>query len=335
MFRLVILCLCLYAFTFPANEESLFSYFQRHNVSDLTIISDYVWLTKNKYVDTTLNCTLKWTVDGKELMIKGEISLRGKTRRRICDYPPIKLNLSKKDLKSLGLNGSIDEYKLVQPCKNADGSDELLKRELLAYQLIRLIDTSAFAVHSFQLTLTKKDGAGVIRHPAFLLESEEEIDQRLNLVPVKGVNHAEKITLENRLRLALIQMLVGNDDWDINAQRNVYLLQNAEGNLRPIAYDFDYSGLVAAPYAKPNPNLPPHTLKDRVYMGPKVDQELWIKVKNELLGKRDFLLDYLKSTTTVSADSRREVTAFVRSFFVSIKSNKPPDPNTVFRFADE
>lgn len=335
MLRFIGLCLVLYAFTFQADQKSFFDYLQQNKVTDLTIISNYIWLTKNKFIDTTLDCRIQWMVDGKEMSLKGDLTLRGKTRRRICDYPPIKINLSKKGLKEIGLNQAVDEYKIVQPCKNAENGEDLLQRELLAYQLIQLIDSHSFKTHQFNLKLKNENGTGLIQHAAFMMESEEEIGLRLKLEPLDGMKNDFKITSENHLRLALIQLFVGNDDWDVNAQRNVFLLKDTTEQIVPIAYDFDYSGLVAANYARPNPNLPPHLLRDRVYMGPKVDEALWSRVKAEFLGQRDQILDYLKNTEIVKTDTRRDITTFIKAFFADIKNNKPPLPNTVYRYAIE
>ena len=335
MVKIIGLCLGLYAFTFQAPQDTFFDYLQKNKVSDLTIVSNYIWLSKHKFIDTTLDCRIQWMIDGKAMTVKGDLTLRGKTRRRICDYPPIKLNLSKKDLKTLGLNHVVEEYKLVQPCKNADNGEDLLQRELLAYQLIQLIDSHSFNTHHINLKLQNENGTSHVQHQAFFMESEEEIGLRLNLEPLDGMNNDFKITTENHLRLALLQLFVGNDDWDVNAQRNVFLLKDTAGQVLPIAYDFDYSGLVAANYARPNPNLPPHMLRDRVYMGPKVDEVLWNKVRADFLSRRDQILEFLKNTDTVKADTRRDITSFIRAFFADIKNIKPPATNSVYRYALE
>ena len=61
--------------------------------------------------------------------------------------------------------------------------------------------------------------------------------------------------------------MVGNTDWSIEKQDNVFLLRFPDGKDVPVIYDLDMSGLVNAYYASPAPGLPIKKVKHRYYRG--------------------------------------------------------------------
>jgi len=68
--------------------------------------------------------------------------------------------------------------------------------------------------------------------------------------------------------LSLFQYMIGNTDYSIVALHNVIMLDDAKGVRRTVPYDFDYSGLVNAHYARPFPKLPIVSVQDRLWRGP-------------------------------------------------------------------
>jgi len=52
------------------------------------------------------------------------------------------------------------------------------------------------------------------------------------------------------LFMSLFQYMIGNTDYSIVALHNVIMLDDAKGVRRTVPYDFDYSGLVNAHYAR-------------------------------------------------------------------------------------
>jgi alkylation response protein AidB-like acyl-CoA dehydrogenase len=74
---------------------------------------------------------LDW--DERELSI--ELSTRGRFRFRNCDFPPLMLNFSKKELRGMGLTTpEHDKLKLVTHClEERFMAKELVAKEALAY----------------------------------------------------------------------------------------------------------------------------------------------------------------------------------------------------------
>ena len=77
------------------------------------------------------------------------------------------------------------------------------------------------------------------------------------------------------LFMSLFQYMIGNVDYSIASLHNVIMLDTVSGARIPVPYDFDYSGLVNAPYAVPAKGLPILKVRERLYRGPcKTEAEL-------------------------------------------------------------
>jgi hypothetical protein len=62
--------------------------------------------------------------------------------------------------------------------------------------------------------------------------------------------------------------MVSNHDFGLTSQHNIRVVEMQTGKKYAIPYDFDYSGVVDAPYALPSPQLHLDTVRDRLYRGP-------------------------------------------------------------------
>lgn len=66
--------------------------------------------------------------------------------------------------------------------------------------------------------------------------------------------------------MALFQFMVFNTDWGVPGLHNVKIV--AYRNVAyPVPYNFEWSGIVDAPFAKPHDTLPIATVRDRLYRG--------------------------------------------------------------------
>jgi hypothetical protein len=72
--------------------------------------------------------------------------------------------------------------------------------------------------------------------------------------------------------------MVGNTDWAVGNYHNIKLMvpkTDTLGRPYPVPYDFDYTGLVNAPYAVPAEGLDIPNVTERYYMGyPRSIEEL-------------------------------------------------------------
>jgi hypothetical protein len=206
------------------------------------------------------------TETGSEDSLHLEAKTRGHFRKLMgnCTYPPILLHFSKSDTLARSLFSEQNKLKLVMPCQG----DEYVIHEWLVYRIYNLVTPVSFRARlvSVELNDTKKKKIT----PAFygiLLEEDEQMAQRNNVVLVKRQLRPEQTDHDAFLKMAIFEYLIGNTDWSVQYQ-NIKLAA-ADSNAVPIAipYDFDHAGVVDAPYAKPAEELQMNSVRERRYRG--------------------------------------------------------------------
>jgi len=106
-----------------------------------------------------------------------EISRRGVTRKKICDFPPIKLKFPKKNLTAQGLS-KFNNYKLVTHCM--EGEDNLVLKEYLIYKLFNQLSDKSFQVKLAKIRYIDESGeVPDDEHYGFLIEGNKELADRL------------------------------------------------------------------------------------------------------------------------------------------------------------
>lgn len=247
----------------PVN--SIFSYLTKKDTALITLDLDLTLLAQEKRANTYFPGKI-WLENGQE--ISTQVRPRGKFRRRISEIPPLKLKFSKKELKALQLD-TLNEIKLVLPQTFDDEGVNLLLKEYLAYRMYEKI--SPYHVKARLIRLNLSDKSNRTTKPttwAILLEHEEELQVRLKgpLQPQFGIP-VDSLDSYYAALNAAFQFMIGNTDWSIPDQRNILLFKNAaNGKMIPIPYDFDFSGLVDAPYATPTKESGLNTVRDRALL---------------------------------------------------------------------
>ena len=253
IFRLLLLLLSFSAFSqAPPPPQSVFDYLTPQEGVALTIELDLTELINNKKTNQYFPATLI-TANGGIMQV--DIRPRGKYRRKICDVPPLKLKFSKKGLRAAQLD-TLNEVKLVVPCFGDPESEDLLLREYVAYRLFERLNP-AYAVRARLIKVAFRDRhVEQLKAPVYclLLEHEEQVAARLRGSLVEDYNlPTDQLDAGQAAMTSLFEYMIGNTDWAIATFRNVYLLKPANGDkIRVIPYDFDFSELVDAPYAKAN-----------------------------------------------------------------------------------
>ncbi|MEL6864157.1 MAG: hypothetical protein AAFP19_07055 [Bacteroidota bacterium] len=255
---------------------------------------------------------------------KMRLRVRGRSRRYLCDLPPLKLEFRKKDLRKAGFL-EIDDLKLVTHCQSSNPRNQAVVREYLMYRMYALLDSLSYRVQALKLRYidTKNKQPEVDGH-AFIIEPAEElaIHRHCELLDQMGMTF-DSIDTHSALLFSLFQYMIGNTDWQLDVQRNLTIFRRAsDGHRLLVPYDFDQSALVNTPYAKPNPNVGQTYLKQRVYMGPIVEWSITKPVVDLFLEQEKAFYDLIKQETRLSNQSKKEMTRYLNSFFKTIKNQK-------------
>jgi hypothetical protein len=228
----------------------------------------------------------------------GQIRLRvrGSQRRTVCTTPPLMIDFRQ----AAGLP-RLGKLKLVSGCGNSFGDGQYLLREYLIYKMYNLLTPLSYRVRLLEVSFTDADQP---RHSytqfGFFLEPVDILAARNHSRELSSGMHTEATSRRHSTLVAIFQYLAGNFDWAVPILKNVTLLQPLNNPGAPpliVPYDFDYAGMVNAPYAVPGEDYGIETVKDRVYRGfPRTAAEIALVI--------DTLRFYRQSFTQLITDCR-------------------------------
>jgi hypothetical protein len=218
-------------------------------------------------------------VSGAEQSLDVKVRPRGRFRRKhdICDFPPLRLNFRKKQVQGTEFHGQ-NKLKLVTHCDNYEKSyEQNLLQEYVAYRILNQLTDRSFRVRLLHVDYVDSGNGKLFRSKyAFLIEDEKKLGERLGLqlAEVKKITFEQLDPAQTAL-LFVFQYMIGNTDFsatrgpsDTWCCHNVIPYVGVHGQFIPVPYDFDFSGLVNAPYAAPRPGLRIDTVTKRQYRGP-------------------------------------------------------------------
>jgi len=259
------------------------------------------------------------TKDGKTYTI--ELRPRGRYRRKVSQVPPMKIRFAQKDLQAENLD-SLNEIKIALPSTHTDRGNDLIIKEYLAYRMFETVSDAHFRARLVRLTLidTNDKGMGKKKLYAIFIEDEEEVARRLAGTPEEefGIK-LDKYEQDQAALVVMFQYLIGNTDWDFAMHRNVELIRKkANDKILPLPYDFDFSGLVSAPYASPSSESGVKTVRDRYLMSAGVDAEA-LKAATQILKSKEKELYKICRCKHLSSEHSADMLNFLESFFKNME----------------
>ncbi len=255
---------------------------------------------------------------GHQWSFPARISSRGITRKKICDFPPLHLYLPDSICQKMGW-GPYRKYKLVTHCHLDPGSQEILFREYLTYQLYH--DLTPIALRVQLCRVRYQTEADTSRYYAFLLEDDDEMASRVGGNLMKDdegeITQIHKAQYQN---LVMFQYMIGNTDWNLGKRHNMMFIKiDSIPHPMPVPYDFDYSGLVNAPYAVPHPSLPIKSVRERFwqYRGKESDD---LQGSIDLfLSKKDDFIRIITQCDLMTQASKQSAIQYIESFYEELE----------------
>lgn len=294
---------------------SLFSAWDQQEVLELEIETDLPALLAKGDADQP--ATISWQdATGSMQQLTAKVEVRGKTRREICEFPPLKLKFDEAVLQANGWNPAFENLKLVTHCIN--GEDELVLREYLTYLMLNQLTDKSFRVQLAKVTY--RSGANATEAYAFVMENNDEMAYRLNgEVLEPGQLQLKAIDAEQYRLLTVFQYMIGNTDWNLAKSHNIKLVNtgNAKAPM-PVPYDFDHSGLVNAPYAQPHPTMPIKTVRERFFQWRGQNAEGLDKTLQLFRDKKKTLYSLVNGFEYLSPASRQDILRYLDSFYRSL-----------------
>jgi lipopolysaccharide export LptBFGC system permease protein LptF len=150
--------------------------------------------------------------------------------------------------------------------------------------------------------------------PAFMIENDDELANRLGLR--REDNHfghtADDFYKLSEPTTAFFQYFISNGDWSIQTGQNLKLYRTEDEKLVPIAYDFDFSGWVGAPYARKRYADGRLDLQDQEYNSMTEAEAKHRAVREDFLTHREAITRLVKK--------HRDLKRYVKQFFQKIET---------------
>jgi len=265
---------------------------------------------------------------GNSVVLETKVKSRGNYRRspQNCNFPPLKLKIPKKVRWDNNLFSGQSRLKLVVPCiKNKEKYEDLIIKEYLAYKIYNLLTEQSYKVRLVKINLIDSAKNVVISDfVGFFIEETKQMAKRNNGKTLKLTSfHQENINREQMTQLAVFQYLIGNTDWSISGLHNIKLLFEENSNV-PVAvpYDFDWCGLVNAPYAKPAPQIGTTSVRLRVFRGYKRAQEEYEPIIKQFNSSKAQIYNLCSSNPYLSEKSKKDSKKYLDEFYKMINDPK-------------
>jgi hypothetical protein len=219
--------------------------------------------------------------------------------------------------------------KLVTHCQRTTDYQQYLLLEYTAYRLYRALTPESFNVRLAKIDYTYKDGQALITRLGFFIEDVDDVAKRNGQERLRGIRRisASQLDAAAAARYAVFEYMISNLDWAMTAGpagadccHNARLMgakgvTGASTGLIPVPYDFDYAGLVNAPYAVPPEAIRVANVKVRRYRGYCAHNEEAKALLAELSTRRDALLAILNETPQLEDRARRKAAGYLGDFF--------------------
>ena len=258
------------------------------------------------------------------------LSVRGITRRRkdICSFPPLRVEFTEKPGPTSIFKGQ-SRLKLVTHCQREADFQQYLLLEYTAYRLYRALTPESFDVRLAKIDYFGKDGRALTTRLGFFIEDFNDVAKRNGQKRLRGVGRISPSQLDAAAaaRYAVFEYMISNLDWAMTAGpagedccHNARLMgpkgaTGAPTGLIPVPYDFDYAGLVNAPYAVPPDGINVANVKVRRYRGFCAHNEEAKAFLAQIPTLRASLLAVLDGTPQLEDRTRRNAAGYLGDFF--------------------
>jgi hypothetical protein len=312
----------------PGAGEPPAPLFQSDETLYLTLSMDMKTVFSNRKEEEKHPAVISYTDHaGTKITIPMMVNLRGNFRKdpNNCDFPPLRFDFSKTTVKNTIFEGQ-DKVKLVTHCRSRlQLYEQNVLKEYLAYKLYNLLTEESYLVRLVHMTYADDKGElDTIDKIAFLLEPTGQMAARNGCEKLKVSNiHQTKTNQYKTTVMALFQYLIGNTDWSVWAQHNIVLLKE-DTSVVPIVvpYDFDWSGLVNAPYAVPAEFLPIETVRTRLYRGFCVSNTVLQPALDEFRQRKDEIYQTCNNIPFLSDKELKKILKYIDDFFSIIENPK-------------
>lgn len=257
--------------------------------------------------------------------IRVEVRKRAKFRcdPSNCSLPPLMIKINSGDAWGTVFQGC-RKLKITHPCRPEKKEyHKLVAKEYLIYRLFNQLTDTSFRVR--QAVFTYKDantGRQLYRVKGFFIEDDDDVARRVGAKALQATQvPEEKFSPFMLLLTSVFEYMIGNTDFNAETSHNIELLAaGIRGPVLPVPYDFDWSGLVNAPYARPALKTGLTQVTQRWYQGPCPSDSTFQAV-TQLFGKtKEALFSEIESADQLNARDKKQILNYLSKFYREINN---------------
>lgn len=259
------------------------------------------------------------------------LSARGLSRRTggICDFPPLRVEFTQPPAATSLFVGQ-RRLKLVTHCKSSSGHQQYVLLEYSAYRLFNILSPASFNVRLATVDYTEPSGKVTASRWGFFIEDIDDLAKRSGNVDARVGSRilTTQLDASQASRVALFMYMIGNLDWSMRAGpqgeeccHNTRLMRTPGGTFVPVAYDFDYSGLVDAPYAVPPAQIRVRSVRQRHYQGYCRHNSSVLAAAADMRAKRPQLEAAYSQIPGLEERTRSKALSYLATFFDEIATD--------------
>lgn len=297
------------------------SLFEDDDILDVSLSLDVARFLKKEERDQSIDgiMTIRFSATDS-IDRKVTVRYRGQSRFERCRYPPARITF-KNPLYEAPDSGRIKKIKLVNQCHAGSVYGDYVIKEYLVYKLYSVFTDTCFRARLIRLNINDPERKKrTITQYGILLEPEEMLEQRLNLLEVKAKSVSMRHMYPNMIdRIAIFHYMVSNWDWSVPGQHNIRVFTSRDptsgGMGVPVPFDFDLTGVVNAEYAIPPPGKGIETNRDRLFLGICRSREIYQGELMAFLEKKDVLYSLINDFPYLDKADKRDIISFMDQFF--------------------
>jgi hypothetical protein len=251
-----------------------------------------------------------------EKSIPVRIRTRGHSRlkRDFCTFAPLRIEFPSDPVGTV-FEGQ-KKLKLGTHCRDTGDYPEYTLREYPVYRMLNLLTSNSFRARLTEVRyVDAKNGKTSVRGGLFI-ENDDDVARRMEgrISDSTGVN-AVSYDLGMTMSTTMFAYLIGNTDVSIRSLHNIRAVLKPDGKRYPVPYDFDFAGVVEAPYAEPNPMLLIGSVRSRLFLGPCQPPAVLNIYLSRMRAARERLLGIYDSAPMLSPKYRVKAKNYLDGFF--------------------
>lgn len=304
--------------------NTIFKNLEQQELLQIVIEMDINHLIENKIKDEyqEASLTINNELNAETYPIK--VKPRGRFRRMNCDFPPLKVKFQKGDLKERGIATKHKSLKLVTHCLEDESAGQNVIKEYLAYKMYNTLTEVSFNVQLVEVTYVDiNDESMSITNYGFLIEDTDEMAERIGGTEVENAYNTTLADIQKSYShmVPMFQYMIANMDWKPEMLQNVKIIEKNTGERIIVPYDFDFSGLVEAPYAIPSVDYQQQNIRQRIYMN-KVDNldELEATIKYFKIHKKE-VINTIVNCEFLTKENKRSMVKYIKEFYRTLESS--------------